>query len=296
MRAVVPSYHMEAPGSLSAALEQLRAEPGRWTPFAGGTDLMVVYEKGQLPKGDYLSLHRCTELRPIEVDATHVTIGALATYADVRDHAIIGQEFPMMVEAARESGAIAIQNRGTIGGNIMNASPAADTPPALLAYGAEVELRSAVATRWVPYRDFHVDYRKTVATADELLTRVRIPRNAAGFSRLHFYEKVGTRAFQAISKVCFAACVDLDDGTIARVGLGLGSVGPTVMRPGHLIAALEGQPLSALPSLRDAAIEAMGKDITPIDDIRSTATYRLRVAQNLAADLVHRIKRFAESR
>jgi CO/xanthine dehydrogenase FAD-binding subunit len=295
MRAVVPDYHMVAPADLASALTHLRNEPGRWTPFAGGTDLMVVYEKGQLRPGDYLSLHRCSDLKSIEVSADAIVIGALATYADVRDHPIIREEFPMLAEAARESGAIAIQNRGTLGGNIMNASPAADSPPALLAYGADIELADVDGRRVVPYDGFHMGYKRTVCRPDELLTRIILRRDPPATRRFHFYEKVGTRAYQAISKVCFAATATLAEGGVAMIGIGLGSVGPTVVAPRNLLDTLRGASLSDAAGLAVLAGAAMARDITPIDDIRSTAGYRLRVSQNLAMDLVHRLVRFAAS-
>jgi len=284
---------MKVAPDLASALAWIAAEPKRWTPFAGGTDLMVVYERGQLPPGSYLSLHRCAALRGIEVSETHVTINAMATYSDVRDHAVIYKEFPMLANAAWESGAIAIQNRGTIGGNIMNGSPAADSPPALLAYGAEVALASVRGTRTLPYTGFHTGYRTTLAAADELLTAVRLPRVTALSQRHHFYEKVGTRAFQAISKVCFAGAASVVDGKLVGVGVGLGSVGPTVVSPTHLVQLLEGHALTDIESLAAAAADAMRQDIKPIDDIRSTATYRLQVAANLAADFVRRLGEFA---
>src|SRR5919112_370637 len=137
--------------------------------------------------------------------------------------------FPMLGQAARETGGIAIQNRGTVGGNIANASPAADTPPALLAYGAEVELVSADGTRSVDYTEFHTGYRQTVMRADELIARVRVRRPRAGAR--HFYRKVGTRRAQAISKVCFAALAEVGEGgAINEVRIALGSVAPTVVR------------------------------------------------------------------
>ncbi len=289
MRSIVPNYTMEAPAGLQAALSALASAPGHFTPFAGGTDLMVVNEKGQLPPGAYLSLHRCPELRAIDVGADSVRIGALATYADVRDHAVIASELPMLSAAARESGAIAIQNRGTIGGNIMNASPAADTPPALLAYGAEVELASVRGSRTVPYAAFHLGYKKTMREADELLVAIHVPRGPSG--RHHFYEKVGTRAFQAISKVCFAGTATVEHGHLRGVGVGLGSVGPVPLQPLQLIATLEGASLADAETLAGRAADAMRADISPIDDIRSTARYRLTVAANLAADFVRRLAR-----
>src|SRR5437870_8191782 len=139
MRAYVPSYQLVSPRTLSEALEALTQSNGAWQPFAGGTDLMVLLEAGKLPHKNYVNIRDLAELRGIEVTNTHVTLGALTTYTEVREHAILKTEFPMLCQAAKETGGIAIQNRGTLGGNIINASPAADSPPALLAYDAELE-------------------------------------------------------------------------------------------------------------------------------------------------------------
>lgn len=295
MRAHVPSYDVVAPASLADALAMLAAEPGVWTPLAGGTDLMVVYEAGRLPPGRFMSIWRLEELRGIEVSDDAVEIGALATYADVRDHAVMRAEYPMLVQAARESGAVAIQNRGTLGGNIINASPAADSPPALVAYDAEIELVSASGSRWVPYRDFHTGYKEMDRRPDELLSRVRLPRRADEASWVHFYQKVGTRKFQAISKVCFAglARVDASDGgRIASARIGLGAVAPTVQPARATEAALVGATLSDA-GLEAAAMAAMRQDATPIDDVRSTARYRGNVAANLGAAFVRALREAA---
>jgi CO/xanthine dehydrogenase FAD-binding subunit len=280
MRAIVPNYDMVAPDGLAAALALLSEAPGRYTPFAGGTDLMVVHEKGQLPPGSYLSLHRCHELRGIRVASDQVEIGALATYADVRDHAVIVEEFPMLAQAARESGAIAIQNRGTLGGNVMNASPAGDSPPALLAYEAEVVLGRRDGLRIVPLDAFFTGYRQTDRRPDELLVAVRLPRRPTACQT---YEKVGTRAYQAISKVCFAGLMrpSGDAAVLGAVRVGLGSVAPTPIRARHLEAALSGARRDD-PTLPARAAAAILADVSPIDDIRSNATYRRRVSANLA--------------
>lgn len=279
MRGDIPSYDLEVPASLSVALTLLHDEPGVWTPFAGGTDLMVVLEMGRLPVGRFLSVLGLAELSGVTVTANEVRLGANTTYRQVRDHGLIREEFPMLAQAAIESGAIAIQNRGTLGGNIMNASPAADSPPALLAYDATVELVSVRGTRRVRYQDFHTGYKQTVREKDELLQAIILPRRAAGDWR-HFYQKVGTRSWQAISKVCFAGLARVEDGVVKECRVGLGAVQPVPALATSLMAALVGQPVGeVLGTAAEAAIEA---DVKPIDDIRSTAVYRSRVAKNLA--------------
>jgi len=271
------------PGTLGDALALLRDEPGVWRPFAGGTDLMVLLEAGKLDHRKFFSVARLTELRGVEESDRHVTLGALTTYSDVRRSVVLSREFPMLAHAASETGGLAIQNRGTVGGNIANASPAADTPPALLAYGAEVELVSTEGPRWVEYADFHTGYKQTVMRGDELIARVRLPRPVKGAR--HFYRKVGTRRAQAISKVCFAALAETNgDGGFAEVRIALGSVAPVVLRCRRAEELLKGRRPDA--ELVGDALTALAEDIRPIDDIRSTARYRTRVAQNLLAEFL----------
>ncbi|HVF67284.1 MAG TPA: xanthine dehydrogenase family protein subunit M [Pyrinomonadaceae bacterium] len=283
MRAYLPSYEMVVPRTLAEALALLRDEPGVWRPFAGGTDLMVLLEAGRLEQRKFFSIAHLRELRGVEESGESVTIGALTTYTDVRRSETVAREFPMLAEAARETGGVAIQNRGTVGGNIANASPAADTPPALLAYGAEVELVSAGGTRGVDYAEFHTGYRQTVMRADELIARVRLRRPSEGAR--HFYRKVGTRRAQAISKVCFAALAEAGEGgALEEVRIALGSVAPTVVRCRETEGLLRGRTPDA-GLMKDAA-DALARDVAPIDDVRSTARYRLRVAQNLLAEFL----------
>jgi CO/xanthine dehydrogenase FAD-binding subunit len=254
MRSHVPSYELVAARDLPHAL-QLLTEGFR--PIAGGTDVMVLFEAGKLAHKRWTSIREIPELRFIDVTPEHVTLGALTTYTDVRRSAILAAEFPLMTAAAALTGGIATQNRGTIGGNIVNASPAADTPPALLVYDAEVELTSPRGSRRIPYTQFHKGYKVMDLADDELLTSIRLPRRFASWT--HFYRKVGTRRAQAISKVCFAGLRRGDEMRIA-----LGSVGP-------------------VPMFFDSANVL----IAPIDDVRSTARYRMQVAKNLMEEFLH---------
>src|SRR2546426_11457720 len=224
MRAYVPSYQLISPATLGEALNLLAREPGVWKPFAGGTDLMVLLEAGKLPHRNYIDIFNLKELRGINVTAESVTMGALTTYTEVQQNPILSQEFPMLSRAASETGGLAIQNRGTLGGNIANASPAADSPPALLAYDAEVKLISLNAARWVPSMDFHTGYKQMTMRADELLARIRLPRVSDEVH--HYYRKVGTRKAQAISKVCFAATARIHESKLNNVRIVLGSVAP----------------------------------------------------------------------
>ena len=282
MRAYLPAYELTVPRTLGAALVLLRDEPGVWRPFAGGTDVMVLLEAGRLEHGRFFSIRHLAELRGVGESDGLVRIGALTTYTDVRRSELLGRLFPLLVEAARETGGVAIQNRGTVGGNIANASPAADTPPALIAYDAEVELVSADGTRRVPYAEFHTGYKRTVMRADELIAAVLLPRPREGAR--HFYRKVGTRRAQAISKVCFAALAEVEGDVLGEVRIALGSVAPVVVRCRRTEQQLRGRRLDEVSV--GAALDELAREITPIDDVRSTARYRARVAQNLLGEFL----------
>lgn len=274
-----PAHHeVQVPASLSAALELIAREPGVWTPLAGGTDVMVLHESGVLAAKKLLSIWRLSELKGIVVTPTHAVVGALCTYGDIQKHPVLHEKFPSLVQAGRETGGIAIQSRGTVGGNIANASPAADSPPALLAYDAELELVSRAGTRIVPYHGFHTGYKQTLLRPDELIRAVRLPLPTA--PRVDFYRKVGTRKAQAISKVVLCATATRDGaGTITAARIALGSVGPTTVRCTATEALITGKTLTA--ALVAAAEAALLAEIAPIDDIRSTRDFRRAVAGNL---------------
>lgn len=278
MRSYVPDYELKTLPDLAGALDLLAREPGVWRPFAGGTDIMVLFEAGKLAHQRYLNIWRLPELRGITVTDTTVTIGALATYTQVRTHPVLQRDFPMLCRAATETGGVAIQNRGTLGGNIVNASPAADSGPVLLAYDAEIELVSVRGTRRIPYSAFHLGYKKMDLLPDELLRAIHLKREKSGWT--DFFRKVGTRKAQAISKVCYAQRARIEQGRIADIRIALGSVAPTVIRCLRTEAALTGRaPEDA--TVRAAGRAALAAEIAPITDVRSTAAYRLRVAQNL---------------
>ncbi len=286
MRAYLPDYDLKVPRDLDDALAVLAREPGVWKPFAGGTDLMVLLEAGQLRHQRFLSIWNLPDLRGIEVTPDHVTLGALTTYTQVQENAILRQEFPMLCQAASETGGTAIQNRGTLGGNIANASPAGDSPPALLAYDAQLELLSSSGARRVSYQDFHTGYKQMIMRPDELLSRIRLPRTAQ--PQWQYYRKVGTRKAQAISKVCFAGLARMDGDAIEDIRIALGSVAPTVVRCLKAEEVLKNQKLDT--GVIGRAKEALAGEVTPIDDIRSTASYRLRVASNLLEHFLLRLK------
>ncbi len=282
MRSFLPQFDLRAAANLTDALETLASEPGRWRPFAGGTDLMVLLEAGKLPAGQYLSLWGLPELRGIEVTDDEIVLGALTTYTEVLRSEALQAECPLMGRAAAETGGVATQNRGTIGGNIVNASPAADTPPALLVYDADIDLVSIRGVRRVSYDRFHLGYKHMDLAPDEIVQSIRLSRGRGGW--LHGWRKVGTRRAQAISKVCFAAAIDLSGTAVHDIRIALGSVAPTVVRAAHAEAAMRGRAINA--ETIAASCDALARDIAPIDDLRSTAQYRLRVARNLLEEFL----------
>jgi hypothetical protein len=181
------------------------------------------------------------------------------------------------VQAASWTGGIANQNRGTLGGNIVNASPAADSAPALLAYDTEVEVASLRGMRWMDYAAYHTGYKKMRMEPDELLTRIRIPRPHGKW--IEYGRKVGARKAQAISKLSVAARAKMDGRQVSDVRIAFASVAPMPLRCVETERALTAKVLSA--ETRQRAREALAAELSPIDDIRSTAEYRRRVAINL---------------
>jgi CO/xanthine dehydrogenase FAD-binding subunit len=252
-----------------------------YRPLAGGTDVMVLLSSGKLTHTKWVDISGVEELRQVRADERTFEMGALTTYTGVRRHPLLSRELPMLAQAASETGGIAIQNRGTLGGNIGNASPAADSPPALLAYGAEVVLVSRRGERTVPYATFHTAYKRTVAAPDELVARILVSRGDPG--RVHYYRKVGPRRAQAISKVCFAGCADRDGARVRDVKIALGGVAPVPVR------ALEAERAIVAGEPFERVSEALGRAIAPIDDVRSTSAYRRRVADNLLRDFLRHV-------
>ncbi len=285
MRSNPGDYEMVEAGSLQATVALLASEPGVWLPIAGGTDVMVQYAAGTLPARKLVSIWNLPELRRIESTSNEIRIGAGCTYTDLRKHDVVGREFPLLAAAARWTGGIANQNRGTIGGNIVNASPAADSLPALLVYEAELISVSVRGERQLPYVTFHTGYKKTLLAADELIQTVCLPRRYAGY--LSHSRKVGARNAQALSKVCIAALGRLAKGVIEDVRIALGSIAPVPLRLRHTEQLLKGRSIdSALLLLAKKTAIA---EIRPIDDIRSTARYRAAVAGNLVVEFLNRL-------
>jgi OHCU decarboxylase len=286
MRSNPSDYEMVAPGSLHATVALMATEPGAWLPIAGGTDVMVQYAAGNLRMRKLVSIWNLPELRSIEVRDDEIRIGAGCTYTDLRKHEVVGREFPLLASSARWTGAIANQNRGTIGGNIVNASPAADSLPALLVYEAELILVSMRGERRLPYITFHTGYKTTLLAADELIQTVCLPRRYAKY--FSHARKVGARNAQAISKVCIAALGRLTDGVVEDVRIALGSIAPVPVRLRETERAVTGRSIDS--ALLLLARKTAMAEVRPIDDIRSNARYRATVAGNLVVEFLNRLK------
>jgi CO/xanthine dehydrogenase FAD-binding subunit len=286
MRSNPAEYELIAPGKLQAVVSLLASEPGQWLPIAGGTDLMVQYAAGKLQSRKLVSIWNLPELRGIEVAPEEIKIGAACTYSELREHEVIVREFSLLASAARCTGGVANQNRGTLGGNIVNASPAADSLPALLAYEAELILVSVRGERRIPYINFHSGYKKMKLASDELIRAICLRRKFSGY--FQYARKVGARNAQAISKVCIAAMGRLRDGAVEDLRIALGSVAPVPLRLTEVERAAAGKPVDA--ELVRWARETAAAAIQPIDDIRSTARYRAAVAGNLVAEFLQQLR------
>jgi CO/xanthine dehydrogenase FAD-binding subunit len=268
MRVTISDRTLLRPKSVGHALRLLRHE-GPLVPLAGCTDLYVGLNFGTVTERRFLDLWPLDELRLIRARGGVLAIGALTTYADIVKSPLVNAWVPMLAAASREIGGPQIQNRGTLGGNVANASPAGDTLPVLAAANATVVLASAAGERRVPFNAFYTGYRRTVIESGEIITALEIPRVAGR----QFFRKVGTRAAQSISKVVMAAAMSEREGP----RIALGSVAPTVLRLRRTEAAL-----ASGASLQDAQ-HTLQTEIAPVDDSRSTAEYRRRVAANLLA-------------
>jgi CO/xanthine dehydrogenase FAD-binding subunit len=282
MRGNAESHELVAPGNLASVLSLLAAEPGVWTPIAGGTEIMVAHAAGRLKAPKLVSLWGIADLRFIDVKADSVTIGAGATFVDLRRHALITEELPLLAKASGWIGSIANQGRATLGGNLVNGSPAADSSPALLAYDAEIEMESVRGRRRIPYYEFHTGYKRNALAPDELLYAVHLPRRFARHRQ--YLRKVGTRRAMAISKVALAATAIVDHGVVNEIRLGAASLAAYPARLYRTENALLGQYISkdTITAARDAILA----EAQPIDDIRSTAEYRRRVAANLLEEFL----------
>lgn len=275
---------IDTPRHLFEAYERLAAGPTR--PIAGGTDVMVAItgELAPIP-ARMLDLSRIDELRGIQLDAGNLVLGARTTYTEIRRSALCREHLPALVEAAATIGAAQIQNRGTLGGNIANASPAGDTLPILLAADATILVGGQRGEREIAAKDFFIAYRQIALAPDELILHVRFPLPPGRELR---FRKVGTRRAQAISKVVLAlAWEDFGSTGWQNVRVALGSVAATPIRARATELVLEGT--RPTPEAADLAAETLAGELQPIDDVRSTAEYR----RTVAARILHRLVRDA---
>jgi CO/xanthine dehydrogenase FAD-binding subunit len=274
MQGTIAGRDLLEPRSLGDAMKMLRNE-GPLVPMAGCTDLYVALNFGTLRPTRFLNLWNLDALRGIEARGGTLRIGALTTYTEIITSGVIRRRLPMLAAAAREIGGVQIQNRGTIGGNVANASPAGDTLPVLLAADTVVVLRSAAGTRRVPLTSFYTGYRQTVARADELIVSFEIPPVRGR----QWFRKVGTRAAQAIAKVVVAGVWD------TQPRLAMGSVAPIPLRLSRTEHAL------ATGASAAQAQDVLQGEIAPIDDLRSTEDYRRQVAANLLGQFMAEARR-----
>jgi OHCU decarboxylase len=271
-----------APQSFAEALNLMASAPGEWIPVAGGTEVMVQYGSGKLTAHRFVNIWGFPELRKITQTANELHIGAGTTYTDLRRDPIVTSEFSLLSTAASWTGSIANQNRGTLGGNIVNASPAADSLPALLVYEAELILASSVGERRVRYTDFHVGYKETCLKPHELIRTIVLPRQYANY--ISHSRKVGPRNAQAISKLCLAALAKTSHGALEDIRIAFGSMAPVPLRLHRTERVLMSNHWSE-ETLRLARRE-LESEVSPIDDIRSTRMYRIAVAGNLLEEFL----------
>lgn len=285
MRAHPAEYEMVSPGNLNGALQLLHEQPGQWLPVAGATEVMVLLNAGKLSARRLMNLWGLKELREIRENAEELILGGGCTFSQIRGCTAVQRHFPLLAQAASWTGGIANQNRATIAGNIANASPAADSPPALLAYDAELELVSARGTRRMPYRDFHRGYKKTALQQDELIQSVRLAKQFAGY--FSYGRKAGARSAQAISKVCVAGLGRMRNAQVEDIRIGMGAVAPVPLRLSGVETAVRGTRIT------DATIaearRVLNAAIAPIDDIRSVAEYRRFVAGNFIEEFLRQL-------
>jgi CO/xanthine dehydrogenase FAD-binding subunit len=286
MRGDAEAHQLIAPGTLVAVLELLASAPGEWTPIAGGTELMVAHAAGRLTAPKLVSLWGLRELRFIDVQSETIALGAGTTFSDLRTHAAVATDLPLLVKAAAWIGSIANQGRATLGGNLVNGSPAADSSPVLLVYDAEVELVSVRGSRRMRYADFHTGYKRNALAADELLYAIHLPRRFT--QHRQYVRKVGTRRAMAVSKVALAGTALVQEQVISEIGLAAASLAAFPVRLFRTEDAL--CVMAITEELIRAARTALLAEVVPIDDIRSTAEYRKRVAANLLEEFLLQLK------
>ena len=272
-------YRFFAPDTFQALFDTVAAQQGAQVKFlAGGTDLVpqINMERDQIPYEDkppmaLISLAKLG-LGGVREEGEAVCIGAMTTITQIQDSALLREKAPVLCQAADLMAGFAVRNTATLGGNIMNASPAADTLPALLVLDARLTLRGPAGERQVALADFFTGPGKTIAAADEVLTAITV---YPGAGRANF-QKLGRRAAETLSVVNAAAYIEQSDGVCTAARIAVGSAAPTVKLCQAAAQALVGKPLDAAAA--EAAAGLVNQVLSPIDDIRSTAWYRLETA------------------
>jgi len=275
MRDMVFVYHR--PESIAEALAFVALEPGRFPVLSGGTDLVVQWRSGELSPQGFIDINGLSELAGIKVTPTHLEIGARTTHAEIASHPDVRKLFPALAEACSQVGGRQVQNLGTIGGNVMNASPAGNTLPVLLAHEAEFMAKDLKGDRVIQADDFFTGYRKTAVRADELLASIKIP--LPGDEEITRFYRVASRRAQAVSKIAVCIRGTVSHGGVKSIRIALGSVAPTVIRARGTEMLLAGKVIGA--GLMDKARRSLADEIAPIDDVRSTADYRKYAAVGL---------------
>ncbi|MDZ7290750.1 MAG: xanthine dehydrogenase family protein subunit M [candidate division KSB1 bacterium] len=275
---MISKIEVYSPKTLQEAYLYLQHLHGRAKVLAGGTDLMVQLHDRLLVAPVYVNIWGLNELRGIEDTGESLRIGALTTYTQLIRSPLVRQYCPILIEAAQAIGGIQIQNRGTIGGNIVNASPAGDTLPILAVFEAQLELGSHHGIRVVPFNEFYTGYRQTILGPDELVVAIHLPKPSPS-DRL-FFQKVGSRQAMIISKVVIAVKAWVDgQKRIRSIQIAAGSVAPTVIRLRQTEALLQGQVLT--PELIESARQSAMHEVRPITDVRSTEHYRRTITGNI---------------
>ncbi|MDE3097619.1 MAG: xanthine dehydrogenase family protein subunit M [Chloroflexota bacterium] len=288
MRGDARSMTVVSPRTGAEAVRALAKDP-KAVPLAGGTDLMVGWNMGLLNGRAIVDLSRVTEWQKITVSRRSVVIGSLVTHSEIQKHPVVRTRFPLLVQACATVGAAQIQNRGTLGGNVANASPAGDSFPPLAVYEAIVHCAGPGGNRVVSIHEIFAGVKRTTLRPGELIEAIELPFPPWVPTRAVF-RKVGTRAAQAISKTMFAGLLRLKkDGTVADVRLAFGSLAPTVKRLRSAERFLTGRRLDAAAAGGAAAL--LIDDVSPIDDVRSTRDYRLEASRNLLVRFLEGAKR-----
>src|SRR5215813_15336733 len=284
-RPMIYDLTVVAPTNLEEVYELLAERGRRAKIIAGGTDLMVGLNAKSLAAKEFIDIWRLNDLRGIDDEGETIRIGALTTYTRLIRSPLIQLSVPALAEASRTIGAIQIQNRGTIGGNIANASPAGDSLPALSAFDAELEIGCIRGVRRVSFNDFYTGYRQTVMEPDEILLAVRLRKLKP--NERSFFFKVGTRRAQAISKVVMAVKAGMTGAEINSISIALGSVAPVVIRGFQTESLLTNAILDA--TIIEQARRTVSQEITPITDVRSTEHYRRTVTGNVLVRALRRL-------